>query len=96
MVSTIGGMADFVVPDDLAVMVSERRVIPFVGAGFSSGLGLPEWHELLRKVAEDIGSPVSYDEVRESCQAIRCRLLSFSISQRVVRLARCGTPSRSS
>ncbi len=42
------------IPSDLLGLVHERRVIPFVGAGFSVGLGLPGWDGLLRQVAEDL------------------------------------------
>lgn len=42
------------IPSELLSLVRERRVIPFVGAGFSAGLGLPGWAGLLRQVAEDL------------------------------------------
>jgi hypothetical protein len=43
------------IPNDLVSLVRERRVIPFVGAGFSGGLGLPGWAGLLKEVADDLG-----------------------------------------
>jgi hypothetical protein len=47
-------MPDITIPDELARMLRARRVIPFVGAGFSTCLGLPGWSDLLRKVASDL------------------------------------------
>lgn len=44
----------FRIPEDLLSLVRERRVIPFVGAGFSAGLGLPGWAGLLEQVADDL------------------------------------------
>ena len=41
-------------PVDLVNLLSRKRVIPFVGAGFSAGLGLPGWNDLLEKVATDV------------------------------------------
>ena len=35
----------------LAKLASERRLIPFIGAGFSIPLGLPSWEELIRRLA---------------------------------------------
>ena len=57
-------------PDDLIRLVREQRVIPFVGAGFSAGLGLPGWSDLLRDVAADLknenaGPVLTYDQVNE-------------------------------
>lgn len=40
--------------DELAQDIREKKIIPFVGAGLSRNLGLPEWEVLMAKVAEDL------------------------------------------
>jgi hypothetical protein len=46
------------VPEELVDLARERRIIPFVGAGFSAGVGLPSWEELLGKLVEQTeGAP---------------------------------------
>lgn len=54
-------------PTKLVMMARARRLIPFIGAGFSAPLNLPDWDTLLRKLAEDIDSPISYDAVKAYC-----------------------------
>ncbi|MHB8240777.1 MAG: SIR2 family protein [Solirubrobacteraceae bacterium] len=55
-------------------MLAEQRVIPFIGAGVSAALELPQWETLLKTLTEEIqrGSPpdetVSYEEVRDACK----------------------------
>jgi NAD-dependent SIR2 family protein deacetylase len=44
---------DVQIPDDLVALVAERRVIPFIGAGFSAALDLPDWASLLGRLAEE-------------------------------------------
>jgi hypothetical protein len=56
------------IPDELADMLRKRRVIPFIGAGFSSILGLPDWNTLLARVAEEVPAPLTYEQVKEDCQ----------------------------
>lgn len=66
-------MADFRIPDDLAQLLSQRRIIPFIGAGFSGVHGVPAWESLLRSLAEEIQTtadvqPVlTFDEIAEAC-----------------------------
>ncbi|AGL03567.1 SIR2 family protein [Desulfoscipio gibsoniae] len=40
--------------DELAQDIREKKIIPFVGAGLSRNLGLPEWDVLMARVAEDL------------------------------------------
>lgn len=56
------------IPDELADMLRKRRVIPFIGAGFSSILGLPDWNTLLSRVAEEVRAPLTFEQVKEDCQ----------------------------
>jgi SIR2-like domain len=66
-------MPDFRIPDDLARMLSEQRVIPFLGAGFSASQGLPGWEKLLADVANEVQSEaddipkLSYRQIAEAC-----------------------------
>jgi hypothetical protein len=50
-------------PAELVDLVRERRVIPFVGAGFSVALGLPSWSELLAKLSAETEGSLSYGEL---------------------------------
>src|SRR6185295_18982593 len=70
------------IPEALARMARERRVIPFVGAGFSSGLGLPGWSDLLENVAEhlrisDTDPQLSYAELHESPNGDPLRIAEY-------------------
>ncbi|SFG62140.1 SIR2-like domain-containing protein [Desulfotomaculum arcticum] len=40
--------------DELAHEIKGKKIIPFVGAGLSRNLGLPEWDVLMARVAEDL------------------------------------------
>jgi hypothetical protein len=53
------------IPDDLAGLVAERRVIPFVGAGFSLALNLPDWDQLLERLAEETENSLPYAELKQ-------------------------------
>jgi hypothetical protein len=53
------------VPDELVALVAERRLIPFVGAGFSDALGLPTWEAMLRSLTERIDGAIEFDELME-------------------------------
>ncbi len=55
------------IPSKLVEMARARRVIPFVGAGFSASLNVPDWDSLLAKLAEDIESAVPHSDVRHFC-----------------------------
>jgi hypothetical protein len=53
------------IPDDLVGLVAERRVIPFIGAGFSLALNLPDWDQLLARLAEETESSLPYEELKK-------------------------------
>ena len=44
------------IPDNLVGLVAERRVVPFIGAGFSSAFNLPDWDHLLSRLTEETES----------------------------------------
>jgi len=66
-------MASFRIPDDLVQLLSQRRIIPFIGAGFSAVHNVPTWEDLLSSlVAEiqastDVEPVLSYAEIAEAC-----------------------------
>lgn len=60
-------MADFEIPLDLIDMIMQRRIIPFVGAGFSAPLKLPGWDEMLGKLAAELDDSLSYQQIRDFC-----------------------------
>jgi hypothetical protein len=53
------------IPDELVGLVSERRVIPFIGAGFSLALNLPDWDQLLARLAEETDESMPYEELKQ-------------------------------
>ncbi len=65
------------IPSDLIRMIGKRKVIPFIGAGFSAPADIPMWNELIEKVAEeqeheyfcreDCHNQIPYNEVKKSC-----------------------------
>jgi hypothetical protein len=59
----------FEIPAELVAMLAERRVIPFIGAGFSVSLGLPDWDALLAKVAAEIDATIPYDDLKKYCNS---------------------------
>ena len=60
-------MKKFKIPSELIEMLSSQRLIPFIGAGFSAGLNLPDWENLLRKLSDDIEGSLPYDELKKFC-----------------------------
>lgn len=76
-------MPDFRIPDDLVAMVAERRLIPFVGAGFSSVQGLPGWEALLSHVTAEVQATseaqdrLTYDEIRRACDGDHLRVAEY-------------------
>ena len=55
-----------IIPEELVALASERRVIPFLGAGFSDSLGLPAWDEMLRGLCSRVEGALSFDELKEA------------------------------
>src|SRR5689334_21692304 len=55
------------IPPELIRMVAERRLIPFVGAGLSAGLGLPQWRELLAAVSDVDEDGPPFEQVEAMC-----------------------------
>jgi hypothetical protein len=51
----------------LVDMIVERRVIPFIGSGFSAALNLPQWDALLARIATEIEDAIPYDEIKKCC-----------------------------
>jgi hypothetical protein len=58
---------DTTIPSELIEMLRTRKVIPFVGAGFSAVLGLPEWDVLLARVSSEIEDALPFADVRVCC-----------------------------
>lgn len=54
-------------PESLNELVRQRRVIPFLGAGFSAVAGFPGWFGLLRRVYDGIIRDGDFDAVVEAC-----------------------------
>ncbi len=55
------------IPIELVGATRERRLIPFIGAGLSSSIGLPRWNELLERVALTLPSDIPFDDLSEMC-----------------------------
>jgi len=51
------------IPEELVALAAERRLIPFVGAGFSASLGLPSWQSMLRTVCEKADGALDFDDL---------------------------------
>jgi hypothetical protein len=67
------GMASFRIPDDLVQLLAQRRIIPFIGAGFSAVHNVPTWEDLLGSLVKeiqasaDVDPVLSYAEIAEAC-----------------------------
>lgn len=60
-------MRKFQIPENLIEMLRGRRVIPFIGAGFSSSLGLPNWETLLKQISIEIPDCLPYEDLSKYC-----------------------------
>jgi hypothetical protein len=66
------------IPEKLVEMLRERRVIPFIGAGFSQNLGYPGWDELLQGIADETyGHKLPFPEVMEAAKHDRLRVAEY-------------------
>lgn len=50
--------------DQLRDLREERRLIPFIGAGLSKNLGLPNWEGLIQLLADDLNVPMREFDLR--------------------------------
>lgn len=60
-------MSNFNIPQELINMVSQNKVIPFIGAGFSSALNLPTWDNMLSQFSKELRDNLEYEKVKEMC-----------------------------
>jgi hypothetical protein len=60
-------VAQVQVPAELVDMIVQRRLIPFIGAGFSAPFQLPNWDLLLHRIADEIETSLSYAEIKTAC-----------------------------
>lgn len=60
-------MPTYELPPALVRMASERRLIPFVGAGFSAAVGLPGWRDMLRSACDVLEDGPDFDTIERSC-----------------------------
>src|SRR5262245_37322762 len=70
-------MAEFVIPPELIEMLRARRVIPFVGAGFSAPFQLPDWDTLLSKLAGELEGVLPYEKVKEFCAGNQLQIAEY-------------------
>jgi hypothetical protein len=70
-------MPAYEIPDDLIAALTARRVIPFIGAGFSAGLNLPGWEDLLKKIAEEVEDSLTFEEVNEYCRGDNLQIAEY-------------------
>lgn len=52
---------------ELIRMLKSRRVIPFIGAGFSTALKLPNWEDLLKEISNEIEDDLSFEDIKKYC-----------------------------
>lgn len=57
--------------------MAERRVIPFVGAGFSSTVGLPDWDQLLAKLANETEGSLPYEDLKRHTRGDNLQIAEY-------------------
>ncbi len=65
------------VPDQLLQIVRERRLVPFVGAGFSIVAGFPGWFGLLQEISAEIAPTEDFNAVLKSCSNDPLKVAEF-------------------
>lgn len=65
------------IPPELLEMLRQRRVIPFIGAGFSAGHALPDWDTLLRQVSSEIPDIPEYDTIKQCCNGDNLQIAEY-------------------
>lgn len=65
------------IPIELVEMLRQRRVIPFLGAGFSAGQGLPDWDNLLRQVTMEVSGVPDYDVIKRCCNGDHLQIAEY-------------------
>src|SRR5258708_22562682 len=65
------------IPQELVSAMSARRVIPFIGAGFSSALDFPTWDTLLERLAHDLDDSLTYKEIHDLCNGDRLQVAEY-------------------
>lgn len=70
-------MAQVEIPQRLIDLTKARRIIPFIGAGFSAGLNIPDWDGLLSKLAEDLDGALPYQEVKKLCNGDNLQIAEY-------------------
>lgn len=65
------------IPQDLVEKLRERRVIPFIGAGFSAALGMPDWDNLLRIITDEVQGAPPYEEIKKCCQGDNLQIAEY-------------------
>lgn len=71
------------IPDDLVALLAHRRIIPFIGAGFSAVHNVPTWEKLLGALASeiqassDIDPPLAYPAIVEACNGDNLQIAEY-------------------
>lgn len=65
------------IPQELLEMLRERRLIPFIGAGFSVAHGLPDWDTMLRQVSSEVADVPDYDVIKDCCNGDHLQIAEY-------------------
>lgn len=67
----------FPIPHELLDMLRQRRLIPFIGAGFSIVHGLPDWDAMLRQVSLEVADVPDYDVIKSCCNGDHLQIAEY-------------------